>query len=216
MNLSAMTADPARSIETRRAHAILAQPGPRFVLIPSMPDHMTAAKLPTPELQDVIDDRLAPQRLALDRAQSCRFLPSRSLARMALGKLDRARPDTIAKLGFWLCPLRYPAGERPVEEPLSPELPELDAVFAKVERDCPRFFPPGGAITRKLQEGAIRNYPAADMKLYVMDDGVVYYKYWRALNPERIGSVSEVLAPGFRMDCGNLRGRSGLPWQREI
>jgi len=77
-------------------------------------------------------------------------------------------------------------------------------------------LPPGTSVTARIGEGALRDYSVADMKLYVMDDGRVYYKYWRALNGQLIGTVDQVLQPSFSMDCSNIRGRSGLPWQRTL
>ena len=40
--------------------------------------------------------------------------------------------------------------------------------------------------------------------------------FWRALNPENIGTLGSVSAPGFKMDCNTIRGRSGLPWERKL
>jgi hypothetical protein len=44
----------------------------------------------------------------------------------------------------------------------------------------------------------------------------VYYKYYRALNPVQVGNIQDVLAGKAKVDCGRIRGRSGLPWNREI
>jgi hypothetical protein len=214
MNISAMPTDPAVSIEARKARALLAAADRLYLLVPSVPDYMTADKLPMPGLQDTIDRMLSVQRLALKRSSACIFMPSRALARMALGDFDKTRAEAAQKMGFWLCPLQYGAGALQNAPP--PPAPELEAVFDKVEQDCPRFFPPGTAVTRKLTDGEMRDYAGADMKLYVMADGGVYYKYWRALNPERIGSILELRSPAFHMDCSYIRGRSGLPWQRQM
>ena len=62
----------------------------------------------------------------------------------------------------------------------------------------------------------MRSYPGSDTKAYVMDDGNVMYKYLRALNAVDVGTVAAVLDDRFRMDCDNIRGRSGLPWERQI
>ena len=50
----------------------------------------------------------------------------------------------------------------------------------------------------------------------MLDDGKVWYKYVRALNPVLLGDAAAILDPGFTMDCDNIRGRSGLPWERGI
>ncbi len=89
-------------------------------------------------------------------------------------------------------------------------------MFGKLESACPRIFPPGQGVSSRVGDGVARGYGSSDTKAYVLDDGNVLYKYWRALNPARVGTVDEVLAPGFKMDCNAIRGRSGLPWEKEI
>ena len=90
------------------------------------------------------------------------------------------------------------------------------AVFGRLEQVCPRFFPPGSAKTVRLPEGFKRSYPGSDLNAYVLDNGDVLYKYWRALNPNHVGTVGQVLSPGFQMDCHKVHGRSGLPWERKL
>jgi hypothetical protein len=78
------------------------------------------------------------------------------------------------------------------------------------------MFPPGSSSSVALSEGVRRYYIDSDMRLYVGDTGEVYYKYIRSLNAVRIGTVDEVLAPSFRLDCNSMRGRGAMPWDREI
>jgi hypothetical protein len=212
INVSSMMQDPSASIETRKARDIFANSSSLLLVVPSMPAYMTAEKLPNADLLDVIDGRLAPQRLAVARSQHCQLIPSKGLALVALGKLDKAKPETIASLGFWVCPLLYPAPPAPAPKRDA----TLDAIYEKIERLCPRYFPPGEAATRLISGGSVRDYASADMKLYVLDDGGVYYKYWRALNPELIAPSAKVMSPSFEFDCDHIRGRSGLPWERGI
>jgi hypothetical protein len=54
------------------------------------------------------------------------------------------------------------------------------------------------------------------MKAFVLDNGRVWYRYWRALNANSIGTTDQVLADGFKMDCNQVNGRSGLPWDRAL
>lgn len=56
--------------------------------------------------------------------------------------------------------------------------------------------------------GTVRHYTDSDARVYMLNDGKVLYKYWRALNPVLIGKA--IVA------CDKIRGRSGLPWGREI
>ena len=81
---------------------------------------------------------------------------------------------------------------------------------------CPRFFRAGEGETLRIPGGALRHYPGSDMKVYVLDNGEVYYKFWRALNPVFVGREDDVLQGRAAVDCDHIRGRSGLPWDREI
>src|SRR5690606_18322071 len=145
-----------------------------------------------------------------DRA--CRWLHSRGLTAMGLRPGESLAEEAARQRGFWLCPLaKLPAAQRPVR-PVPPA--DVEAAMDRIEQQCPRFFRPG-ARSLVLPMGARRFYPDSDMRLYVLNDGRVLYKYMRALNNVEVGTKDDVLAPGFRMDC-NIAGRSGLPWEREI
>lgn len=213
VNLSGVPVDRA-SMESRRVQAMLSASPSLKLIVPSMPAHMTQQGLPNDDIAKVIDRMLAPQRLALASPASCRFLRSRGLATVAFRKLDRINPETVAKFGFWICQLKYPV-DLPAADPAEFN-PLLNRVFERVEHACPHIFPPGQIKSSKTEGGVLRVYASADMKAYVMDDGKVYYKYWKALNPILIGTVDEVLGKGFKMDCNNIRGRSGLPWERGL
>lgn len=212
INITGMSGDP-RSTDTRRAHELLARATRLYALVPTVPDHAGPDHLPTEQLKDVVDMHLASQRLAVDRTGACHVLPSRSAAHMAFGESAGSRSkEALAKVGFWVCPLRYPVVRPPAPAPDA----SVEAVFQRLEQQCPGIFPPDSGATNMLEGGAMRNYAGADIKAYVMRDGYVYYKYFRSLNHERIASIEEMMAPAYRMDCTNIRGRSGLPWQRSI
>lgn len=213
VNLTALSPDATRSSESARAQRYFARP-PVYVFVPTVPSHTLPGGLPDDEIEAVIDRHLAPHRLKIDRAHSCRMLRSRTVADMVLTHPELASAERLNQLGFWLCRLAYPQPYTPdVDQPVAPR---VEAAFEKIEQACPRFFPPKVAVTSLIPEGAMRDYAQADMKLYVMNDGRIYYKYWRALNSERVGTVDEVLAPSFHMDCSDIRGRSGLPWDRKL
>jgi len=185
-------------------------PGPIQLVAPSIQGQVDAEGGPTPEVRQALDILLAPQQLAL-RAESCRLLPSGGLAAIS----GRHQVSALAlRTGFWICPLDYPA-KRNIPQAAPPGA-RIDAVFARVEQMCPRFLPPGSTKSTRINGGALRHYPHSDMKVYVLDDDTVLYKFWRALNPVQIGTVDEVMAGTKTMDCNNIRGRSGLPWEREI
>lgn len=213
MNLSAMPQDPATSVEAAKAQAVLAGPGPRFIFVPTVPAHMDTALQPNTEIKQVINQHLGPYRLALEGSKPCRLLRSRTALAMATGQADEAPSETVERVGFWLCELRYPVRFQREGGPMPQE---IESVFEQIERTCPRFFPQNEADSRRVGDGFLRIYASTDMKVYVLADGIAYYKYWRALNPQRIGSVAEILADPGRIGCSQIRGRSGLPWQRSI
>jgi hypothetical protein len=88
--------------------------------------------------------------------------------------------------------------------------------FAALERLCPRIFRAGETTSLSIPSGAVRGYPGSDFKLYVFDNGQVWYKYLRALNPVLVGDIDAILKPGFSTDCDHIIGRSGMPWERGI
>jgi hypothetical protein len=214
VNISSLPDVREGSPDTAKAQALFASSKSLNLLIPTAPDYITERGLPTEALSDTINGMLGTQRLKLADPEQCRLLHSRGLASMALRDLDKANPATLAKFGFWICPLKYP-----VEVAAKPELvapTKVQRAVAAVEKRCPRFFQPGQISLSRLEGGWLRVYPQSDLKLYVLDDGQVFYKYMRALNPELIGETDEVAQEQFKMDCTAIRGRSGLPWEREI
>jgi hypothetical protein len=206
--------DPDNSADGRRVQGLLAASKSVRLLIPSVPDHVTSMGYPSEQIVKVINGMLAGQRLALQEATKCRLLPSKGLASRAFREVAAIKPETLAKFGFWVCPLQYPVSrERPV---VIEGDPRINRTFEAIEKACPRLFPSGEALTSRADGGFMRGYSSADMKLYVFDDGSVFYKYWRAINPTLIGTGDAVLAEGFKMDCNAIRGRSGLPWNRQL
>lgn len=215
INLSGQLNAGSQSPDVQRSQKFMASSATSLqLLIPSMPDHATSAGLPDPAAVEAVNALLGRHRLALGDTKTCRLLPSTTLARMTLGSLDQQDAATLRKLGFWVCPLQYPveAASRLPETAMGRSI----AVFEKLERLCPRFFIPGLQGVTSIPNGDMRHYQGADMKLYVFRNGEVYYKYYRALNPVKLGVVNGILEDGYRMDCNTIRGRAGLPWEREI
>jgi hypothetical protein len=219
VGLASLSGDPERA-DDRRAQTFLRQAAgllqPIKLVIPTIPDHIDDAQQPDADVRGELNRLLGLHRLALQGGNSCKLVLSRGLASQALPHPELARPATIAKFGFWICPLTYPVA-RPAPAAPSPESRLADQVFVKVEHACPRLFPPGETISERIPEGFVRNYPSADIKAYVLpDSNEVLYKYWRALNPGKIGTLAEVLAESFTMNCNAIKGRSGLPWERQL
>jgi hypothetical protein len=213
VNISSLPSAGEPSPDVNRMQVILASSKSLKLLIPSRPDFMTAQGLPTEELRETINGMLGMQRLALARSSDCRLLPSKGLASEALKDVDAARPATVAKFGFWVCALKYPVAMPTADAGVDVQ---VRRAFETIENHCPRFFQPGQTSAARLQDGWMRIYPQADIKLYVLDDGRVFYKYLRALNPVLIGNSQALQRGEFKLDCNAIRGRSGLPWEREI
>lgn len=214
INISTLRGVDDRSDDAVRAKALLDRSTRLLTLFPTVPDGQQDQSL-DPGLTRAIDELLARQALSLGDLAQCRLLSSRALAAMAGAKSGNAGTNTDRRqYGFWLCPLRRGASLQARQAVAIPSR-VLDA-FARVEQACPRLFPPGDATTLRIPNGAVRGYPSSDFKVYVQDDGVVWFKYFRALNGVRIGTVDEVMRPAFHMDCDHVRGRTGLPWERGI
>jgi len=191
---------------------LAAAPGPLMLIVPTIKGQVIGDGQPTPEIRKALGVMLGSKRLALAQDARCELLRSRALA--VIGRPGQeVSPEEANDSGFWLCPLRYPAEAPASEHP--PLKPDAEAAFARIEQTCPRFFPPG-ARTVMINGGALRHYADSDMKLYVLDDGEVLYKFWRALNPTLVGKLADVLEGRSKIDCDHIRGRAGLPWDREI
>lgn len=214
MNLSEAPSDPEKTLEGRRVHAFLGAGNPLTLLVPSIPGATTGHGLPNAEVVRTINALLAEFRLSIAQPEHCRLLRSGGLASMQKENAGTATPEVLAQIGFWACPLQYSANI-PAAKPLAAKT-KFDAVFKKVETLCPRFFRPGEARTTPINGGELRHYRGSDMKVYVLDDGSVLYKYYRTFSPQLIGSAEDVLSGKATMDCSKIRGRSGLPWEREI
>ena len=204
---------PGRDAMGRRAEAFLsqAQSGRLMLLVPAVAGSLTEDRLPDARVSEAMNQQLAAYRLGLARPQSCRFLASRGLERIGLGEKTQ---EERSRTGFWLCHLTRLEPSGPMEAARGKR---YDAVFKVLEAQCPRFFPAGGdGDSVVLSNGEVRSYQQAEMKAYVYDSGEVFYKYYRALNPVLVGNLRDLLDGKARLDCGKIRGRSGLPWEREI
>jgi hypothetical protein len=214
VNVSSQPGVSVNSPDSLRTQALISAPGPLRVIFPTVPGGQRNETM-DPALADAIDDLLARHRLSIKRMEDCRLLPSAGMAGLAVHKKDRTLRGGDANLhGFWLCPLARKAGSRSEQ---ANDLPaSTEQVFQKLERLCPRMFPPGETVSLRIPAGAVRGYPSSDFKLYVLDDGRVIYKYYRALNSVVLGDTDTVLSAGFSIDCDHVQGRTGLPWERAI
>lgn len=195
-----------------RTQAFLEKGDALKLIFPSQPGGTGGHQLDN-ALAVAVNDLLARQGLSIADQSQCRLLRSRSLyASVSSGRKSAAEEPMMH--GFWLCDLARRATARSITA--QPIPPRSQAVFIKLERTCPRLFPRGDGAAVRIPAGAVRGYPSSDFKIYVLDDGTVMYKYLRALNPEILGTVEAVLGESFRMNCEQVRGRTGLPWERGI
>lgn len=216
IGLAALAGAPAPADEARVQHALMQSKTaglPLRLFVPVVP-RITAQGQPNEELRAEMNRLLGRERLALDGAP-CRIIHSHAMALRTFPGPAPMPPGLEEKMGFWVCGLSFPVAPAPSAPAATPPA-QVEAVFGRLEQACPRLFPPGAAKSVRIDQGYIRNYGDSDMKVFVMDDSQVFFRYWRALNGNFVGRIPEVLTPGFRVDCSRVNGRSGLPWEREI
>jgi len=189
-----------------RFQALMTSELPKYAVVRAAKLAMTDDAQPLPQAWAVIHRSLARAGLAVT-ADHCSFVRSQ------VGGVDytvAGAPPPIN--GFWFCPIRYQAGsETPVGQTFAPE---LDDVFQAIEQQCPRMLPAGNAQTRPHDDGASRLYSHSDTGVIVNNAGDVYLKNMRALNPSHLGTVEDIRAARFSIDCERLPGRYAPPWAR--
>ncbi len=213
INVANLHATAQKAADNLRAQALFDAPGPLYAIFPTVPDGQKGERM-DPGLLGAIDALLVPHNLSIKESDACRLMRSPSMERLDVNRKERALQQSAVLQGFWLCPLSRRASARPAESVAIPAAAEQ--VFEKLQRLCPRIFPSGAAVSLRIPAGVVRGYPDSDFKLYVLDDGRVLYKYYRALNSALLGTIGSVLHESYEFDCNNIRGRSGLPWEREI
>jgi hypothetical protein len=212
-NVASQSTDP-QTAEWKRLHRFLSEANSLKLLVPTVPNEMTAEGLPNQEAFQSFNGMLGAQKLAMAHPANCRLLRSIGIAEIALRNMQNVDPKIIDKFGFWICDLKYSVTAPAIEKVQLKK--SVAGVFAKLETVCPRIFQTNGSATQRLNDGFLRFYSESDSKVYVLDDGNVFYKYYRALNPVLLGTTDAVLSDQFKMDCNKIHGRSGLPWERSI
>ncbi|HSV35763.1 MAG TPA: hypothetical protein VLI46_09410 [Ramlibacter sp.] len=220
INLSSQTGGSPGSGEARRTQAFLGSAKELQLLLPSVPAAMDSNFQPVDEGVRTIDGLLAEHRLALKKPVHCNFFRSSSLLEMALVKAKdepAVQAERATKVGLWACPLVQENSQPPRSpaEATGTLAVQAELALRQLEALCPRFFAPGQIGTLPMPGGRKRHYPGADLMVYVLDNGAIYYKYERSLNPHQFGTVQGILDGSEKPEC-HLRGRSGLPWEREI
>lgn len=214
INIASAPTDREKTLEGRRTHDVLSARGPLILLVPSIPEYATPQDLPDEQAIRSFNLLLADHRIALSDPAQCRLIQSDSMSSMPIFDVRKKSGTALKKAGFWACPVLYPVAAPAARADIAKS--RFDAVFDKVETFCPRFFRRGETTTKLIHGGELRQYTESDMKVYVMDNGMVFYQYRRTFSREPIGTVDEVMSGKVTVDCNKIRGRSGLPWERGI
>jgi hypothetical protein len=173
------------------------------LLVPAITAETRADGRPSAAAAEALSRLLKPHGLSLRGSEQCRHLASEGMQKIV--HRQRTAPPA-AKYGFWLCPLQY----HPVAAPQpGEEDPAAKAVFQAVERMCPRFFA-GDSPPLQISGGWVKHYDS-DTKVYVLDDGSAYYKFWRSLNAVKIGTAEEIRSNRASIDCSKIRAPN---WRR--
>lgn len=205
INLPASNATPRDQAWTDEFLQKAATEGPIKVIAPSLPWASLPDGRPTAEIVQVFNELVGRRNLRIPG--SCRHVVSPGLIRMA-ERENRGDAGSESQLGFWICPAIYQAGlaERmPGQAPPPP----VTQVFERLAERCPRFFPGGEKSLVRLPDGWTRHYAVSETRVYVLDNGRVWYHFWRSLNPVFVGVVPDVAAGKMRLDCTGIRGDDG-------
>ncbi|CAM5787395.1 hypothetical protein [Rhizobacter fulvus] len=186
-----------------------------WVIGPRLDSQFNGNGEPQQRTAEAIDAMMAPYGLRLKDPLNCRFLESTSLPKI---------PDDAKALhpkllqGFTICRLtKSPASSKSERTEASELRVRAEAVLQKLEMACPKFFPrSGNSLAVRGREDYRRGYAMTDIGAIVRDDGLVYYKYFRALNPVVVGNVATILRPDFAMPCDRLQGRYHFPWDKDF
>lgn len=195
---------------------LLASPLPKLLVIPLSAGFSDKHDQPGMELRMLLDQSLSNYGLDLS-GEPCTILrstlPRATVATAVVTRAGEAPKEPMR--GFWFCPLSYSDAKRLAAAVRPPSASQWSDVFQAIEQRCPRFFPPGGGVTREFDGMASRWYPGMDTLISVRGPALVSYKYYRALNHRSIGSVADIRAGKFSIQCDKPPGRYRMPWSEE-
>jgi hypothetical protein len=195
---------------------LLSGPLPKLLVIPLSAGFNDNYDQPGAETRNLLGLSLSNYGLALTQ-QPCTILRS-TLPRASVATALTAPAGEVPKepvRGFWFCPLSYSNADRIAALARPPAASQWSDVFDAVEERCPRFFPRGGGVTRDFDGAASRWYPGMDTLISVWGPELVSFKYYRALNHQSIGSVAEIRAGRFAIQCDKPPGRYTMPWNQK-
>lgn len=203
INLASMGGTPADEARVGEFLRNAAAQGPIRLIAPSLSSAMLADGRPSAAVVKAFDQLIARRHLKI--SGDCRLLASKDLAKLE-GRDEAGQPR---KAGFWICPLAYEAQEPKALERLVPP-PSVEEAYERLGALCPRFFPAGEKVTLRLADGWSRHY-SSETRVYVLDNGQVWYKFWRSLNPVQVGTITSLKNGEATIDCAQVR--SGGAWR---
>lgn len=176
-----------------------ARVGPVRLLAPSLPGATLADGKPQAAVPVAFDKMIAQRHLRI--SGNCHLIHSIGQTRLE----DRDKRDAAARpVGFWSCPLAYvPA--LPDAARQAPVPAEVERAYERLGVLCPRFFPSWEKSTLRVVDGWERHFSDSDARVYVLDNGQVWYKFWRAMNPVLLGTRQELADGKGALDCSALR-----------
>lgn len=214
LSVAYLPAQDSGRFEAARVKAFVTSARSLKLLIHTVPSATLPSGQPSGGLTNNLNGELALHGLKLSPGEACALVRSKSIAYLSYPEPE-ITAERLARSGFWACPL--------IRLPEHAQVPttrivdtRLNQVVGKLEAACPRLFPPGQSAVYRIAGGVRRSYSDSDMTIMVVDGIGVMYKYWHALNPAFVGTEEQVLSDTFKLNCTNIRGRSGLPWEREI
>ena len=179
--------------------------GPMRVMAPSLPWASLPDGRPTQGAIDAMEELLTPRNLHI--SGDCRYLGSPALV-MKAQREHGAYSDESPPPGFWSCPIAYE--HRPPDPHRLLQPPDaVRRVFLRLAEMCPRFFPVNESGILRLRDAWLRHYGNSETRVYVLDRGEVWYKFWRSMNPVLVGSVGDLLTGNVTIDCAAIRGSDG-------
>ncbi len=199
-----------------RITALIAKWNDAYIIGPRFDSQFNERGEPAPKAAAAINESLVIYGAKLRDPLECEFLESTSLPKVPVQpKVD----NSPLIQGFTICRLVQTAtAPRLVVDALSRERQQrAEAIFTKLESICPKFFPPAGKVPAiRGFDDFRRTYSDTDVRTIIRDDGIVYYKYYRALNPVVVGDASAVLRSDFKMTCERLQGKYHFPWDKDF
>lgn len=185
------------------------------VLQKTQPSASDALGRPAQGAVDAMNGALRRYGLVLLGSQRCHFIASETMQKITMLASTKAGGEQSALLrlaGFWVCEARVSEFVADARVDNDPVLQLAERSFALLEQACPRMFPPGQVALRNHGAGYARIYASSDsVVVYDSKESALYVKYQRAINPQRIGSLSELIEMRDKGCSFRLQGR-GSPW----